>query len=380
MGPLKGIRVIEMAGIGPGPFACMLLSDLGAEVIRVDRTKGGSSLGDNPADITGRGRKSIAVDLKQPEGVEAVLKLVESADVLIEGFRPGVMEKNGLGPDACLARNPRLVYGRMTGWGQSGPLAMAAGHDINYIAITGALAAIGRREGGPVPPLNLVGDYGGGALYLVIGLLSALVERGVSGKGQVIDAAISDGVASLMAPILGFKALGMWQGPRQGNILDGGSHHYDTYECADGRWVSVGSIEPQFYMLLLEKLGIPLEEAGFETQYDPSRWPALKERVAAAFKTRTSAEWCALMEGTDVCFAPVLSMDEAPGHAHNAARETYMTMNGVTQPAPAPRFSRTPGEVQGPPVAVGANTDDVLAALGYDAAAIADMKARGVVK
>jgi alpha-methylacyl-CoA racemase len=380
MGPLTGIRIIEMAAIGPVPLAGMLLSDLGADIIRIDRTKGGSSLGDNPADITGRGRRSIAIDLKQRAGVEAVLRLVEWADVLLEGFRPGVMEKNGLGPDVCLGRNPRLIYGRMTGWGQEGPLAHAAGHDINYIAITGALAAIGRRQGGPVPPLNLLGDYGGGTMYLLVGVLSALVERNASGKGQVIDAAITDGVVSLLAFHLVQQALGTWSPERQNNMLDGGAHYYDTYECADGRWISVGSIEPQFYTLLLEKLGIPMDEAGLDAHFAPARWPALKERIAAVFRTRTCAQWCELMEGTDVCFAPVLSMDEAPDHPHNRARGSFVARDGVVQPAPAPRFSRTPGDIQGPPVAVAQHTDEILAMLGFDAAAIARLRADGAVK
>jgi len=379
MGPLTGIHIVEMAAIGPVPLAGMLLSDLGADIIRIDRTKGGSSLGDNPADVTGRGRRSIAIDLKQATGVEAVLRLVEWADVLLEGFRPGVMEKNGLGPDVCLARNPRLIYGRMTGWGQHGPLAHAAGHDINYIAITGALAAIGRRQGGPVPPLNLLGDYGGGTMYLLLGVLSALVERNASGKGQVIDAAITDGVVSLLAYHLTQQALGMWSRERQNNMLDGGAHYYDTYECADGRWISVGSIEPQFYTLLLEKIGIPMDEAGLDAHFTPTRWPALKERIAAVFRMRTCAQWCELMEGTDVCFAPVLSMDEAPDYPHNRARGTFVARDGVVQPAPAPRFSRTPGEIQGPPVAVGQHTDEVLTMLGFDAAAIARLRADGAV-
>lgn len=380
MGPLTGIRVVEMAGIGPGPFACMLLSDLGAEVIRVDRASGGMSMGANPADITGRGRQSIAVDLKQPEGVDAVLRLLDTADVVIEGFRPGVMEKNGLGPDVCLARNPRLIYGRMTGWGQSGPLAQAAGHDINYIALTGALDAIGRRDSGPVPPLNLLGDYGGGSLYLLLGVMAALVERSHSGRGQVVDAAIVDGVASLLASIHTFQSLGMWDKQRQHNMLDGGAHYYDTYECSDGRWISIGSIEPQFYTLLLDKLGIPPDEAGVDAHYDKSRWPELKQRFAAAFRTRSRDEWCELLEGTDVCFGPVLTLDEAPDHPHNRARGNFLVRDGITQPAPAPKFSRTPGEVQGAPAAVGQHTDSILQSLGYGAADIARLRECGAIK
>lgn len=379
MGPLTGIRVIEMAAIGPVPVAGMLLSDLGAEVIRIDRTLGGSVIGDNPADISARGRKSIAINLKHRDGVEAVLRLIERADVLMEGFRPGVMERNGLGPDVCLARNPRLVYGRMTGWGQNGPLAHAAGHDINYIAITGALAAIGRREGGPVPPLNLVGDYAGGSMYLILGVLSALLERNVSGKGQVIDVAITDGTISLLAFACSEMGFGRWSPVRQNNMLDGGAHYYDTYQCADGRWISVGAIEGQFYKLLLEKLGIPLAEAGLDAHFTPDRWPALKARIAAVFRTRTSDEWCQIMEGTDICFAPVLSLAEAPDHPHNRARGSFVVRDGITQPAPAPRFSRTPGAIQGPPVAVGQHTDEILQSLGFDAAAIARLRSDGAV-
>lgn len=380
MGPLTGIRVIEMAAIGPVPLAGMLLSDLGAEVIRIDRTQGGSVIGDNPADVPARGRKSIAVNLKHRDGIEAVLRLIEGADVLMEGFRPGVMERNGLGPDVCLGRNPRLVYGRMTGWGQSGPLSHAAGHDINYIAITGALAAIGRREGGPVPPLNLLGDFAGGTMYLLLGVLSALLERNVSGKGQVIDAAITDGTISLLAFACSQKGLGTWSPVRQNNMLDGGAHYYDTYQCADGRWISVGSIEPQFYTLLLEKLGIPMAEAGLDAHMTPDKWPPLKARIAAVFRTRTSDEWCQIMEGTDVCFAPVLSLAEAPDHPHNRARDSFVVRDGVTQPAPAPRFSRTPGAIQNPPPAVGQHTDEILRSLGFDGAAVGRMKTEGAVK
>ncbi len=379
-GPLEGVRVVEMAGIGPGPHACMLLSDMGAEVIRVDRTKGGTAVGANPADVMARGRKSIAVDLKHPDGVETVLRLLSSADVLIEGFRPGVMERLGLGPEVCLARNPRLVYGRMTGWGQEGPLAHAAGHDIAYIAITGALDAIGREDTGPVPPLNLLGDFGGGSLYLVVGVLAALVHARSSGQGQVVDAAITDGVISLMSAIHGFAAMGMWRPGRQRNFLDGGAPYYDTYECADGRFVAVGAIEPQFHALFMEKLGLEAGEASFEAQFDSTRWAALKEKVRAAFATRTRHEWCEIMEGTDVCFGPVLSSEEAPSHAHNAARESFVEIDGVVQSAPAPRFSGTPGAIQGSPPAVGQHTDEVLAELGLGPAAIAALKQSGAVR
>jgi len=380
MGPLMGIRVVEMAGIGPGPFAGMLLSDLGAEVIRVDRPGGGGTLGANPADVTGRGRRSIAVNLKHADGVEAVLRLVEKADLLIEGFRPGVMERNGLGPEVCLERNPRLIYGRMTGWGQEGPLAQTAGHDINYLALSGALSAIGRADGGPVPPLNLVGDYGGGSMFLLLGLLAALVERQQSGRGQVVDAAITDGVASLMANQYGFAALGLVDAQRQNNILDGGAHYYDTYECSDGKWISIGAIEPQFYTLLLDRLGIPLDEAGLEAHYDRERWPELKARLAGLFRRRSRDEWCALLEGTDACFAPVLDMDEAVAHPHNRARGSYVERDGVVQPAPAPRFSRTPGSIQGPPVGAGEHTDAILADLGYSDAEVTALRADGAIQ
>ncbi len=379
MGPLKGIRVMEMAGIGPAPFACMLLSDLGAEVIRVDRAKGGLVF-QHDGDILNRGRKSIAVDLKQPEGVEAVLKLLETADVLIEGFRPGVMEKLGLGPDECLARNKKLVFGRMTGWGQDGPLSQAAGHDINYIAISGALDAIGTKESGPIPPLNLLGDFGGGSMYLVMGILAALLETKNSGKGQVIDVAITDGVASLTSCIWGFKHLGMWKPGRENNALDGGAHYYDTYECADGKWITIGSVEPQFYALLLEKLGLEVEIVDLGSQFfEREKWPKLKAQLIGLFKQKTQAEWCEIMEGTDVCFAPVIAMDEAPEYAHNQVREAFVERDGYIQPAPAPRFSRTPGEIQGAPVAVGAHTEELLSALGLDSDAIAELKDKGAV-
>ena len=380
MGPLSGFRIIEMAGIGPGPFAGMLLADMGAEVIRVDRASANMmSMGANPADITGRGRKSIAVNLKDPAGVEAVLKLLETADAIFEGFRPGVMEKLGLGPDVCQARNEKLVYGRMTGWGQEGPLSQAAGHDINYIAITGALDAIGRSDSGPVPPLNLVGDYGGGSMYLVTGMLAALLETSRSGKGQVVDAAITDGTISLMSATAGFKAMGIWDNKRQHNMLDGGAHYYDSYQCSDEKWVSVGSIEPQFYALLSQKLGVDIGEPGFETQFDKANWPKYKTLMAAKFKTKTQAEWCEIMEGTDICFAPVLNQDEAAQHPHNVARQSYIDIDGVTQTAPAPRFSRTVSEVQGPAVGSGDQTDVILTDIGFSAAQIAAARDSGAV-
>jgi alpha-methylacyl-CoA racemase len=342
MGPLHGVKVIEFAGIGPGPFCAMLLSDMGAEVVRIDR-KGGR--GANKFDITSRGRRSIALDLKNPDAVKTAITLISQADALLEGFRPGVMEKLGLGPDVALKANPKLVYGRMTGWGQTGPLSQAAGHDINYIALTGALHAIGRKGETPVPPLNLVGDFGGGALYLAFGMACALFEARGSGKGQVVDCAMTDGAASLMSMFYGFKAMGMWSDNKGENLLDGGAHFYDTYETSDGKWVSIGSIEPQFYALLLEKTGLA-GDTSFSQQMNPAMWDDLKERLTALFLTKTRDEWCDLMDGTDICFAPVLSLTEAPQHPHNVARGTFVEDGGIIQPAPAPRFSATPA----PPV------------------------------
>ena len=334
-GTLSGYRVVEFSGIGPGPFASMMLADMGADVVTLDR----AGAKRNMHSVASRGRRVVEIDLKDKTAVAQVLDLLAGADALIEGFRPGVMERLGLGPDAVLARNPRLVYGRMTGWGQEGPLAHAAGHDINYISITGALAAIGGRER-PVPPLNLVGDFGGGALYLVVGVLAALLEAKKSGKGQVVDAAMCDGAASLMSMFFDLAASGRWTEERENNFLDGGAHFYGVYECACGRFISIGSIEPQFYALLREHAG--LSDAAFDAQMDRKAWPALKQNLAAIFKSKNRDEWCAIMEGTDICFAPVLTMAEAPQHPHMAAREVFITRHGVPQPAPAPRFSRTP--------------------------------------
>ncbi|MDR3511314.1 MAG: CaiB/BaiF CoA-transferase family protein [Caulobacteraceae bacterium] len=372
-GPLDGVKVLEFAGIGPGPFCGMLLSDLGADVVRIDRKGGGRG---SKADITSRGRRSVALDLKTPEAVEACLKLMEEADALLEGFRPGVMERLGLGPDVALKRNPRLVYGRMTGWGQTGPYAKAAGHDMNYIAITGALHAIGTKDK-PTPPLNLVGDFGGGALYLAFGLLAGVIQARATGTGQVVDCAMSDGAASLMAMFYGFKASGMWQDERRANMLDGGAHFYDTYQCSDGKWVSIGSIEPQFYALLLEKTGIT--DPAFQAQHDRDAWPALHDKLAAVIATKTRDEWTEIMGGTDVCFAPILTLAEAPSHPHNVARQTFVELDGVVQPAPAPRFSATPGAIQAPPPGIGAHNDSALADWGFSTGEIEALKGAGAL-
>ena len=372
-GPLSGLKVIEFAGIGPGPFCGMLLSDLGADVVRIDRKGQGRS---SPADITSRGRRSIGLDLKNPAAIETCLKLMEGADAVFEGFRPGVMERLGLGPEVALKRNPKLVYGRMTGWGQTGPYANAAGHDMNYIAITGALHAIGTGDK-PIPPLNLVGDFGGGALYLAFGLLAGVLNARQTGQGQVIDCAMSDGAASLMAMFYGFKASGMWKDERRANLLDGGAHFYDTYQCADGKWISIGSIEPQFYALLLEKTGI--NDPAFAAQMDRGAWNDLRDKLAHVIAQKTQAEWCEIMDATDVCFAPVLDLDAAPKHPHNVARQTFVELGGVVQPAPAPRFSATPGEIQGPPPAIGAHDREALSDWGFSTAAIDELKAAGAL-
>ncbi len=353
-GPLTGMKVIEMAGLGPGPFCAMVLADLGADVVRVARP----GVAPDPLDVLARSRTVLNLDLRDPQAVQEVLALVAQADVLIEGFRPGVMERLGLGPDVCLARQPRLVYGRMTGWGQHGPLSHAAGHDINYIAISGALHAIGRDGEAPVPPLNYVGDFGGGAMLLAVGILAALHETQRSGQGQVIDAAMTDGAALLSSMMYGFKAAGQWSNHRGDNMLDGGAFFYDTYVCADGRHVAVGAIEPQFYALLREKCGIA-DDPVFDAQMDRQAWPVLKLRLAEVLRTRTRDEWCALLEGTDACFAPVLDWDEAPEHPHNRARQTFTHLQGVLQPAPAPRFDRTPADA---PHASAVSTPDAVRA------------------
>ncbi len=375
-GPLDGIRILEFAGIGPGPYCAMVLSDLGAEVLRVDRSSAVTAGGREG--VLERGRKSVALDLKQPDAVELALQLVEKADALIEGFRPGVMERLGLGPDVCLARNSRLVYGRMTGWGQDGPLAQAAGHDINYIALTGALHSIGRKGERPVPPLNLVGDFGGGGLLLAFGMLAGLLERNSSGKGQVIDAAMVDGASTLMAMFHGMRKTGVFTDVRGANMLDTGAHFYNTYETNDGKYVCVGSIEPQFYALLLKHSGLG-EQPDLPHQNDKSRWPEMEQRLIAIFKTKTRDEWCQVMEGTDVCFAPVLSIGEAYEHPHNVERGAYEQVGGVTQPAPSPRFSRTPGAIQRPPSRAGQHTEEALAEWGVPAADIARLKGAGAI-
>ena len=377
MGPLTGLRVVELQGIGPGPFCGMMLADMGAEIIRVDRSAAVGS-GARSADVLARGRKSIAVDLKNPQGVETVLKLVETADVLLEGFRPGVTERLGLGPDVCLERNPKLVYGRMTGWGQTGTMAHAAGHDINYISLSGVLHAIGEPGSRPTPPLNLVGDFGGGGMLLAFGIVAALYERGVSGKGQVIDAAMTDGSALLMNSIFGLMGQGVWNHNRGSNLLDGGAHFYGTYETKDGRFVSIGSIEPQFYALLLEKTGLD-QDPDLAKQMSRDDWPKLREKLAAVLATKTRDEWDEIMLGTDICYAPILNFDEAVAHPHNQARNTFVASADIVQAAPAPRFSRTEPELPEPPVAPGEHSEEVLVSIGLDAAAIAELKSSGAV-
>ena len=386
MGPLEGVKVIEVAGIGPGPFAAMMLADMGADVIRVDRTANamGGDPASPPADTLNRGRRSIAVDLKSPEGIAVLLDLVATADALVEGFRPGVAERLGFGPDVCAARNPKLVYGRMTGWGQDGPYAHTAGHDINYIALAGVLAHLGRAGEQPTPPINLVGDFGGGGMLMAFGIVCALLEAQRSGRGQVVDAAMVDGAATLMSMMWAFQAMGIWSEERGTNMLDTGAHFYDTYECSDGGYVSIGSIEPQFYAELVRLTGLDGgDAAGGEPlphQMDKARWDEMRERLAVIFRTRTRDEWCAVMEGTDVCFAPVLTMSEALEHPHNVERGTFMEVAGIPQPAPAPRFSRTPGTVQRPPAHVGQHTDEVLSDwLGADEARIAELRNGGAI-
>ena len=380
-GPLSGFRIIELAGIGPAPFAGMMLADMGAEVVRVDRVQAvRASTPDTPHwDVLLRGRRNLAIDLKHPEGVATLLELVEQADGLIEGFRPGVMERLGIGPDVCLARNPKLVFGRMTGWGQDGPYAHAAGHDINYIALAGALAHFGRAGEAPVPPLNMVGDFGGGGMFLAFGLVCALLEAQRSGQGQVIDTAMVDGAATLMSMFWAFKQIGMFDETARGtNLLDTGAHFYDVFECADGEYVSVGSIEPQFYAELLKHTGLE-NDPEFAQQMNKEQWPHLKERLQEVIRQRTRDEWCAEMEHTDICFAPVLTMSEAAAHPHNVARETFIDVAGTTQPAPAPRFSRTTARVDSPPAHPGQHSRAVLADWGFEGDRIDQLIAAGAV-
>ena len=380
MGPLSGLRLIEIAGIGPGPMAAMMLGDMGADIIRVDRT--GAHVMDRISDprfaVHNRSRRSVSVDLQKPGGAEIVLRLAEKADGLMEPFRPGVAERLGIGPDVCLKRNSKLVYGRMTGWGQEGPLAKAAGHDQNYIALSGALHAIGRKGEKPVPPLNLVGDFGGGGMLLAFGMACGLVESIRSGKGQVVDAAMVDGTGLLLGGIWGMAGAGLWdESNREVNMLDGGAHFYDTYETRDGKYVSIGSIEPQFYALLLEKTGLKGQD--LPAQHDRAKWPEMKKKFTDIFKTKTRDEWCEIMEGTDICFAPVLTMSEAPHHKHAKARKGYVDVAGFMQPAPAPRFSRTPGSVKGPAPKRGVHTEEVLRENGFSAAEIKELASSGVI-
>lgn len=373
-GPLSGVRIIEMAGIGPGPFAGMMLADHGAEVIRVDRP------GPQPPEpVLGRSRRSIVVNLKSAEGVAVVRDLARTADGLIEGLRPGVMERLGLGPDLLLAENPKLVFGRMTGWGQDGPYAHAAGHDINYIALAGALHAYGRAGDKPTPPINMVGDFGGGGMLLAFAMVAAILSARETGRGQVIDCAMTEGSALLMAMIWGFRGLGAWRDERGVNLLDTGAHFYDSYECADGTFISIGSIEPQFYAELRRLAGLA-DDPAFDAQMDAARWPELKARIAEVFRTRTRAEWCALMEGTDVCFAPVLSMAEAPAHPHNRHRGTFGEIGGMVQPMPAPRYSDTRTSSPEPAPAPGADTAALLAEIGYDPDRIAALRGSGAIR
>ena len=381
MGPLAGLRVIELASIGPGPFCAMLLADQGAQVVRIDRVEpGGLGVPMPPAyDVAGRSRRSVALDFKQPAGREAALRLIDRADVLIEGWRPGVAERLGLGPEDCLARNPTLVFGRMTGFGQTGPLAQAAGHDLNYIALTGALHAIGAGDGKPAVPLNLVGDYGGGALYLAFGLMAALFERQRSGRGQVVDAAMVDGASSLLALFHGLAACGQWDPQhRAANLLDGGAPFYDTYEAADGRHVSLGPLEPKFFAELARRIG--LDARYVARQYDRRLWPEMREAIAALMRSKTRDEWTALLEGSDACFAPVLTLAEAPAHAHARAREAFVDVAGVRQPAPAPRFSRSAPTAPTAAPVPGAHTREVLAEAGYTALEIGTLLADGAAR
>ena len=378
-GPLTGVKVVELAGLGPGPFAAMMLADMGADVIKVDRSSAarGGNPDAPPADVLHRNRQSIAVDLKNSDGLETVLRLVEQADVLIEGFRPGVCERLGIGPDVCLARNPKLVFGRMTGWGQDGPMAERAGHDINYIALSGTLSMIGRAGDTPVPPINLVGDFGGGGMLLAVGVLAALHESKSSGQGQVVDAAMVDGAALLASMMYGLSAMGLWGGGRGANLLDTGAHFYEVYRTADDKFVSIGGIEPQFYAELLERL--ELDPEAMPGQHDATRWPESKAIIAERVATKTRDEWDVVFEGSDACYAPVLEPAEAMVHPHNVERGTFVNVAGVDQPAPAPRFSRTPSAIPTPPAHAGQHTDDALARWGVSVEEIAALRDSGAI-
>ena len=379
-GPLRGLRVLEFAGIGPGPFCGMMLADAGAEVLRVDRADRASAAPVGvEADVLGRGRRSVALDLKRAEGRAVALRLIERGDALIEGFRPGVMERLGLGPEPCFERNPRLVYGRMTGWGQDGPLAHAAGHDINYIALAGALHPIGRRGDPPPPPLNLIGDFGGGGMLLAYGVVCALLETQRSGRGQVVDAAMVDGAAALAAMIYGAHAAGRWRDARSSNLLDGAAPFYDSYETRDGKYIAVGAIEPQFYAELVERVGLAETGEALPGQNDRAAWPELKARLARLFRSKTRDEWCRILEGSDACFAPVLTLAEAPRHPQNRHRGTFVEFAGVLQPAPAPRFERTPAAIAGPPARVGEHSEVALADWGFSAAEIRALGEAGAI-
>lgn len=380
MGVLSGIRVLEFEAIGPGPFGAMLLADMGADVLRIDRPQPPEDLGPKingkRVNVTGRGRRSVTLDLKQPEAIEAALELMAHADIVIEGFRPGTMERLGLGPEAALARNPKLVYGRMTGWGQTGPLAARAGHDLNYIALSGVLSGIGRADGPPVPPLNLVGDYGGGGMLLALGVLAAVINVQRGGAGQVIDAAMSEGAAQLGAVVWGLLASGNWREQRGSNLLDGGTPWYDSYRTSDGHYMAVGAVESRFYAELLEKLD--LTGADLPGQHDRDGWPLLRRQFETTFITRTRDEWCAIFEGSDACVAPVLGFSEAPAHPQHQARRSFIEVAGVVQPAPAPRFSATPSEVAGPSPQRGEHGLAALFDWGFDEAAVARLREHGL--
>ena len=380
MGPLAGFKVIELVGLGPGPFAGMLLGDLGADVLRIDRVAEAKSTdASGPAtSAMNRGKRSVALDLKHPAGRDAVLLLVEGADAFIDVFRPGVTERLGVGPDACLARNPRLIYGRLTGWGQDGPYAQAAGHDIDYLALAGALEPLGRAGQPPTPPINVLGDFAGGGMLLAYGIVCAAFERATSGKGQVVDAAMVDGAALMLTPFYGARASGFW-GPRGTNALDTGAHFYEVYETADGGWLAVGAIEPQFYAELLARIGLDHDDTVAD-QHDRQRWPEMKARLAAVFRSRTRDEWCRLLEHTDACVAPVLTPLEAPTHPHALARRAFLDLAGVPQPAPAPRFSRTPAAVAGPPTHAGEDTEAALSAWGFTSEEVGALRTAGAVR